>query len=140
MGDTHLTRNYEHIEHTADLALRIHGRDLEELFANAAHAMFSELVDLRLVAPNVRRSVHVDGTDHESLLVNWLNQLLFLHETRDEVYSDFDIHDLTSQALWATVRGEHSEDVRMIIKAATYHDLVIQDTGEGYVVPIIFDV
>ena len=140
MGHTHLTRDYEHIEHTADLALRIHGRDLEELFANAAHAMFSELADLRVVAPDVRHSVHVDGADHESLLVNWLNQLLFLHETRGEVYSGFDIHELTSKALRATVRGEHSEDVRMIIKAATYHDLAILDTGQGYVVPIIFDV
>jgi len=102
--------------------------------------MFSELADLRRASPNVQRSVHVDGIDHESLLVNWLNQLLYLHETRGEVYSGFDIHELTAQALRATVRGTRSEDVRMIIKAATYHDLVIQDTGEGYVVPIVFDV
>ena len=131
---------YEHIEHTADLALRIYGQDTHELFANAAYAMFSELTDLELVAPRVHHLVKVDGIDLESLLVNWLSELLYLHETRAEVYSVFDIHELTTHALRATVHGAHCEDINTVIKAATFHNLVIQNIPTGFVVTIVFDV
>jgi len=131
---------YEQIEHTADLALRIYGRDLHELLANAAYAMFSQLADLQRIALSVRREVEVEGTDYESLLVNWLNELLYLHETRGEVYSTFDIHALSPQHLQATVRGEHSQEIYTIIKGATYHDLAINKTTEGYTATVVFDV
>jgi SHS2 domain-containing protein len=130
---------YEVLEHTADLALRIHGHDLRELFANAAYAMFSQLANLEY-APDLQHQVAVEGSDYESLLVNWLNELLYLHETRGEVYTVFDIEQLTAQYLQATVHGTRSQDVEMIIKAATFHDLAIQTTGDGYAATVVFDV
>lgn len=135
-----MTPRYEQLEHTADIALRIYGRDLQELFVNAAYAMFSQLTDVEHVAPAVRHVVTVEGTDHESVLVNWLNELLYLHETRGEAYSAFDIHELSSHGLRATVGGEHTEAIEMIIKAATYHDLAISETSGGFVVTVVFDV
>jgi SHS2 domain-containing protein len=131
---------YEQIEHTADLALRIHGGDLHELFANAAYAMFSQLADVGQIRPVVQELVNVEGTDYESLLVNWLNELLYLHETQNHVYSDFDISELTQQVLKATVRGEQTTDVYTIIKAATYHDLTVCRTADGFTATIVFDV
>lgn len=131
---------YEQVEHTADLALRICGQDMRELFANAASAMFCELAEMCTVVPGVQQLVEVDGIDYEALLVNWLNELLYLHETRGEVYSTFDIHELSCQALRATIRGEHTEVVRMQIKAATFHNLKIERTGTGCVVTVVFDV
>jgi len=131
---------YEHIEHTADLALRIYGQDTRDLFANVAYAMFSELTDVNLIEPRVHHLVEIDGIDLESLLVNWLNELLYLHETRAEVYSIFDIHELTTHDLQATVHGAHCESINTVIKAATFHNLVIQNISTGYVVTIVFDV
>lgn len=135
-----MTQCYEQLEHTADLALRVFGQDLHQLFANAAYAMFSQLTDIKHIAPSVQHPVKVEGTDYESLLVNWLNELLYLHETRGEVYSAFDIHELSPGVLHATVHGEQSEDIHTIIKGATYHDLAINKTTEGYTATIVFDV
>jgi len=132
--------SYEQLEHTADLALRIHGRTLRELFANAAHAMFSQLTDLERVAPAVHREVEVQGIDYESLLVNWLNELLYLQDTRGEAYATFAIRRLSRRRLQATVCGAATENIHTIIKAATYHDLIIKKTGKGYVVTLVFDV
>jgi SHS2 domain-containing protein len=135
-----MTSCFEQLEHTADLALRIYGRDLRQLFANAAYAVFSQLADVEHIVPTVQHLVRIEGTDHESLLVNWLNELLYLHETQGQVYSVFDIHELSPQSLRATVRGEQSEDIHTIIKAATYHDLAVNETPEGFVATVVLDV
>jgi len=131
---------YEELDHTADLALRIYGRDLEELFANAAYAMFCQLADIEHITPSIQRQITVDGTDYESLLVNWLNELLYLHESLGEVYCTFDVRELSPQHLQATVHGMRSEDINMIIKAATFHGLAIQETPTGYVATVVFDI
>jgi SHS2 domain-containing protein len=131
---------YEQVEHTADLALRVHGQDMPTLFANSAYAMFCELADLRSVVPLVNRPVTVDSIDHESLLINWLNELLYLHETQGEVYVAFDIHELSCQELRATVHGAHTENIETVIKAATFHNLAILKTDTGYEVTIVFDI
>ena len=135
-----MRRRFELLEHTADLAIRVRGGDLPELFANAAYAMFCQLADLERLTPSMMRQVVVQGWDHESLLVNWLNELLYLHETRGEVYTDFQVEALTPQRLQATVRGVPTAEVRTIIKAATYHGLSITETAEGLEATIVFDV
>lgn len=135
-----MRRRYQQLEHKADLALRIYGADLRELFANAAYAMFSQLADVARVKAAVHQHVEVEGSDDESLLVNWLNELLYLHETEGQVYSEFDIQELTPTCLKATLFGAEARDVQMIIKAATYHNLAIRQTKSGYQATVVFDV
>ncbi|KPL21725.1 MAG: hypothetical protein AMJ93_08960 [Anaerolineae bacterium SM23_84] len=135
-----MTPRFEQLEHTADLALRIYGRDMRKLFANAAYAMFSQLAAVTRLGHTTERIVKAQGTDFESLLVNWLNELLYLHETEGEVYSAFSIDELSPESLAATVYGAPCEEIYTIIKAATYHDLRISKTGEGFVATIVFDV
>jgi SHS2 domain-containing protein len=86
-----LRRRWEQVQHTADLALRIHGRRLGELFVNAARAMFFQIDPggAQKSTATVEHQVRLQGMDRESLLVNWLNELLYLHETHREVYSGF---------------------------------------------------
>jgi SHS2 domain-containing protein len=131
---------YEQIEHTADVALRIYGRTLRELFANAAYAMFSQLANLEEIASTVQREVSVEGIDHESLLVNWLNELLYLQDTHREAYVTFEIRKLSRRRLQATVAGAQTEAFQTIIKAATYHELSIIKTGGWYMSTVVFDV
>ena len=135
-----MSEPYEQLEHTADLALRIAGRDLRTLFANAAYAMFSQLVDLKSIALDRERHVTVDGLDHVSLIVNWLNELLYLHEITGDVYAVFEIETLSPHKLNATVRGGTSSEVHTVIKAATYHGLEIKETADGLTATIVFDV
>ncbi len=131
---------YEQLEHTADLALRVYGENLRDVFANAAYAMFSQLADIEHIAVELQRHVSVEGIDYESLLVNWLNELLYLHETEGEVYSIFDIQQLSPKRLQAAVQGGPSREVYTIVKAATYHDLTISQTSDGYTASLVLDV
>jgi len=133
-------RRYEEVEHTADVAIRAFGRDLPELFANAAYGMFDLLADMEKLHPTIEREVSLEASDLETLLVDWLDELLYLREAHDEVYKEFEISTLSPPELRAVAKGGKRFVPRMDIKAVTYHDLKIEKTEEGYVATIVFDV
>jgi len=132
--------HFEELEHTADLALKVQGHSLEEIFANAAYGLFSMMADLENLSPDVSREVHLEAPDRESLLVGWLNELLYLHEVEEEVYNRFDIKTLSPTRLSAVVWGTKMMASKLTVKAATFHDLAIRETGDGYSATVVFDV
>lgn len=132
-------KRFEEIEHTADWAFRAYGRDLRELFENAAFAVFT-LEDAVPESAPVTRQVSVHAIDYESLLVNWLSELLFLQETSRETYSEFHITSISPTDLNATISGAPSGPLNKFVKAVTYHDLRIEQTPEGWQATVVVDV
>jgi SHS2 domain-containing protein len=135
-----MSKKFEEIEHTADLALRVYGQDMRELFANAAYGMFALMAEPSLEEPAREREVSLEATDYESLLVDWLNELIYLHEVEGETYSQFAIETLSPTKLKAHVTGGPTKSKTKAIKAATFHDLKINETANGFVATIVFDV
>ncbi len=130
---------FEEIEHTADWAFRAFGATLPELFENAARALFS-LEGAAEQPTTVTRDVEVEGIDYESLLVNWLSELLFLQETRGETYHHFTIAAVTPTSLSAQIEGGPAGPLNKYIKAVTYHNLEIKQTPEGWQATKVVDV
>ncbi len=133
------TRRFEEVEHTADAALKVYGCDLGELFVNAAHGMFSLMSDSDDVAPSTEQQISLRAIDDETLLVDWLSELLYLHEVEDAVYTSFEITNITPTTLRAIARGTKRWSPRTAIKAVTFNALRIEKTPEGYTVTIVFD-
>lgn len=133
------------IEHTADAGIVAYGKDLKEAFASAARGMFSLVADLRGVAEVEERRIAVAAPDREALLVEWLNELIFLLDTEGLLFKRFEITALADGALEAVACGEKIDLERhhlgTAIKAATYHQLKVQETRghKGYRVQVIFD-
>jgi SHS2 domain-containing protein len=136
-----LERRYEEIPHTADWSFRAFGKDLRALFENAAHAIFT-LEDTQACddAPETARVVAVTAMDYESLLVNWLTELLWLQELHHETYQRFQIETLTPTELRAQVFGAPLTGLDKIIKAVTYHNLEIKQTANGWEAVVVVDV
>jgi SHS2 domain-containing protein len=134
-----MTKRFEEIEHTADLAIRAYGRDMRELFANAAQGMFALMAEPSQ-EPARKREVALEAMDYEGLLVDWLNELIYLHEVEGETYYQFAIETLSPEKLVAHVTGGPTKDKTKAIKAATFHDLAIKETADGLVATIVFDV
>ena len=132
--------DYQEIEHTADIAIRVWGRDLAGLFANAAYGMACQLADPAEVERTVERSVELDAYDAETLLVTWLGELLYLGERDGCVFTDFDVLEVTPTRLRALAWGGPVRERQRHIKAVTFSDLEIVHTGEGYETTIVFDV
>jgi SHS2 domain-containing protein len=82
---------YKEFEHTADVGVEIYGSTLEDLFKNAGYAFFDTIVDATTISPNITRTVSISGADVETLLMNWLRELLFLFSVNQEVYGEFEL-------------------------------------------------
>jgi len=132
---------YEEIEHTADVGIRAHGRSLEELFANAAEGMFSLIADLAAVKPVGEIEVRLQAEDISTLFLQWLSELLFLHETQRLLFSSFDVH-IVGTSLQGHARGEAIDkkrhELKLVIKAVTRHGLTV-DPEKG-IAEVIFDI
>jgi SHS2 domain-containing protein len=131
---------YRLLSHTADLALEVQGASLEELFANAALGMFAQMVDLASIPRLVQQTVDVAADDHESLLVAWLSELLFLRETKCEAYCSFEVSFPAPGALHGIALGAPWRAFDRPVKAVTYHGLTIAQGTAGYRAAIVFDV
>lgn len=134
-------KRFEEIPHTADWSFRAFARTQRVLFENAAHALFA----LEGATPPARarateREVRATGIDLESLLVSWLNELLYLQEQHREVYSRFRVSRLTRTELAARIEGKPLYKIDKVIKAVTFHNLVIERTKGGWQVVVVVDV
>ena len=132
---------FEEVEHTADWALRIRGRDLRELLVNAARGMSCLLVpDLEAVPTDMERRFELDALDAESLLVEWLSELAYWAEAEALVFREFEIFRVTPDHLEAAVRGGYASSLQKHIKAVTYHNLEIVRREDGLEATVVFDV
>lgn len=131
---------FEEVEHTADWAFRAFGKTPAELFENAAYAMFALAGTICDDPPVLTRDVEVSGADRETLLVNWLNELLYWQETALETYDRFEILELSDTRLRARVHGRPLGEVKKLIKAATFHNLAIENDGGRWQATVVVDV
>lgn len=135
---------FEELPHTADWSFRAFGRDLRELYQNAAFAMFSlegaVPPDAETRPPPVQRTVEAQGIDEESLLVNWLNELLYLQDLKREAYYRFEIVTLSPTSLTAHVFGTPNPQIEKLVKAATFHDLKIFQADGVWQAVVVVDV
>ena len=134
---------FEVIDHTADVGIIAYGSDLKEAFANSAYGMFSLIADLDVVQEKVSRKVDIQSIDQEALLVDWLNELLYLFDVKHIIFKRFQITALSQNRLQARVYGEKVDtsrhQLKTAIKAATYHMLKIE-SNEEVKVQLILDI
>jgi len=135
-----MDKRFEELEHTADIALRVWGRDLAELFANAAYGMACQMANGEGGGLAVVHPIDLEAYDAETLLVTWLGELLYLGERDDCVFADFDMLEVTPTHLRAVARGGTVREHLLHIKAVTFNDLEIVRTNGGYEATIVFDV
>ncbi len=134
--------SFEELDHTADVLMRVRGATLGEVFADAGRAMFHVMYG-PCEDRGVEREVRLEAENLESLLIDYLSELLFITEVENTVFCTFDV-DLQGTRLVATLRGEPFDPARhsagALIKGISYFGLEIVKEEEGYVVDIIFDI
>lgn len=132
---------YEEIEHTADLALRCGGPDLDTFFRSAAMGMYHLMGIGKTPADGtLTKTVALDAMDMESLLVDWLGELAYLAETENLVFGTIQFQILSATRIEAVLTGSRVSRIDKVIKAVTFHKLEIQKTHEGYAATVVFDV
>ena len=134
-------KRYAQVAHTADVGIAAYGKSLDTLFENAAAGMFSLITDLRRVKKVGEYRVSLKADTLQDLMVAWLSELLFLHETQRLLFKRFEVK-VKKNSLTAKIDGEVMDRGRhrlhMVVKAVTYHMIEV-DPKKG-VAKIIFDI
>jgi SHS2 domain-containing protein len=134
---------YRLIGHTADLGMEVRGKDLSDLFLQAAWSFFDLMVETQPVGLKEEREIYVEAPDREALMVAWLGELLFQFEAYYLVFGKFQIQSMTPTSLRASVWGEpfnpEKHRLKTAIKAVTYHQLRLWQEKGGWRARVIFD-
>ena len=134
--------SFEEISHTADVKIRAHASTLEALFSETFKALMQVMYGTNR-AGGVLREIRIESSDNESLLADFLSEVLFVSEVESLVFSDacISIDDL---CLTAELTGEPFDPVRHSggseVKGISYSGLAITHEANGYMLDIIFDV
>lgn len=137
-------KKYVPVEHPSDTGITAFGKSMKEAYENAALGMMDIMFDISKAKPLDKIKLEIKGDDEGSLLVNWLNEILYFCDARKMLFSEFKISEFSDKMLRAVVSGERFDPARhkgkLYIKAATYNQLEISKDKDGYRVKVIFDV
>ena len=154
-------RDFEILEHPADIGFRAFGRTLPELFANAALAMLSIAADPAAAEPRAEYALAAESGDRESLLVDWLNEVLYWFDGKRIAFRSFRVTEFRCgtglpacpgqagrpappTAIAAVGAGEPRDPerhrARLIVKAVTYHQLKIEPRGGVWLAEVYLDI
>jgi SHS2 domain-containing protein len=136
-----VSASHELIDHTSEVRLRLRARSLGELLAEAGRALAElQLRGAKAGAAAGTRRVRVAAADRESLLVDWLNELIFLAEAERWVATGFEIERVDARSVEATASGVELTRISGLVKAATMHGLRVGDMNGAVEAEVILDV
>ncbi len=138
---------FELFEHKADVGVRGVGKSKEEAFAECAKAMFSVTVDLKEIDSEEKFDIEIETNDLESLLVDFLNHLLYLRDVNETVFNRFDLYIINEGDEWklnGKAFGEKinkkKHNIKSDVKAASYHQLIVEEKDGKWLVQCVVDV
>jgi len=138
-----MMKKYEQLDISGDVGLRVWGQTLEELFAHAAEGMGELVTDTTNVEQTEKKEISLVSENIESMFIQWLNELIFLFDAHGFLGKSFDVH-IADLALHAQISGgiynPEQNESRLLIKAATYHQVSIQKVNSMWEAAVIFDI
>ena len=139
--------DFEYFDHTADIGVKAYGDTLPSVFENAAKGLIVIIYEVvkesnDIVSRDIELSVSEDN--QEQLLIDWLNEVLFILETEGFIPTNFTVSDLTENTLKATISGSPLDPnihrYKTEVKSTTYHMLEIGRENDKYFATILFDI
>jgi SHS2 domain-containing protein len=129
-------------EHTGEVRLELTAPSCEELFAEAGRALAELMLGEVGVPPDSApmKAVEVRARDRAALLVEWLNELIFLSETSKRVFTHFRVERVDETEALAVVAGVAPEVLKTAVKAATLHGVSVQDSNGSWRASVVLDV
>jgi SHS2 domain-containing protein len=135
---------YEYFDVAADVGVAAWGRDLPECLRQCALGVFNLIVPTHAVQPVEGREVAARGGSVEALLVNWLNECLYVHELEGFVVSDVARPEISAIGVHALLHGEPVDPSRhprgTVVKAATFHGLEVSERSGRVSARVVLDI
>jgi SHS2 domain-containing protein len=133
---------FQEIDYSGDVAVEAWGSTRAEMIENATRGLMG-LMAWNRVETVLERRVEANAADAGALLVEWLSQVILLSATHGEIYGDVTVESASAHEARGTVRGltarGHEEQLRFDVKAATYHDLLVEEVAGRHHCRVVFD-
>jgi len=131
---------FKFLEHTADIKIRAQGKTINEVFENCALAISNFLSRGKPVKTKIKKKIKVEGTDNESLLYAFLDELIFLLDAENFVVAKASVK-IKGGKLEAALTGDKARNYDLDhIKAATYAEMYVKKTKSGFEAQFVMDV
>jgi SHS2 domain-containing protein len=135
---------YEYFDVAADVGVHGWGETLAGCLRQCALGVFDLIVPTRTVEPVETREVAARGAAADTLLVNWLNECLYLHDLEGFVVHDVETPHVTGTAIHGVLHGEPVDPARhprgTLVKAATFHGLQVVERPGRVSARVVLDI
>jgi SHS2 domain-containing protein len=132
------------LEHDADMLLEVRAPTEERLFALAAEALARLMLEGELPPETELRSVRALADDPESLLVAWLNEVVYLVTGRVFFPARVRTVRLSGGTITAELAGVPGDagfpPLSREVKAAAFHALELAEEAGSWRCLVLFDV
>ena len=132
------------LEHTADIGFRAWGKSLEEMFGNASLALVSIAMETETISEGAPFPVAAEGEDLESLLVNWLSEVLYYVDGQRIALKHFEVEEVAEHSARGIAWGEPRDDIRhrpkLVVKGVTYHQISVAHEDGRWTCEVYLDV
>lgn len=127
---------------TSDVVFEAYGKGLDELFENAAYALFSVICQIEKIEPKIEKEIKVSGEDTKDLMFNWLQKLIEVVDIDNLFLSKFEVKEIGNMHLKVVCHGEEADPKKggTLVKAVTYYKFNLEKTEKGYKVTVSLDI
>jgi len=136
-------KKYRFIEDlTSDVMFEAYGKDLKEVFTNAAEAMFAVICQIKKVKPEKSVEIEAEAENAGKLMIAWLQELIAAVDIQGMFFSKFEIKEISEKKIKAKCWGEKASHEKggTVVKAVTYYKYSFERAEEGYKVRVALDI
>jgi len=139
-----MSKKYKLIDHTADFGIQVFGSDPQELFTNAALALFDVITETDVLTGRDSCNITASGEDWSDLMINWLREILYLWNGKEMLIKSVQILSLSENKIFAKIYFDafkpDRHTIKTEIKAVTYHQIQVKRSSSGWKARVIFDI
>jgi len=133
-------------DHPADIEVEIEGESLKEVFEGCANYMLSCMFRVEKIDERIERKIEVSSEDLESLLYDFLEEILFLIDSENLAFKRVKVIELdearrkVSAVCYGEVYEREKHGSGVVIKAVTYHEMKVGKRDGKFFAHVVFDI
>lgn len=137
---------FKFVDHTADAEFYAYGKTIEEAYVHSAYAVTSIIVDYKKVEGKIKKTIKVRGKDRETLLYNFIEELIFLLDSEDFVLHKVQYLEIKKDSngfrLEAELHGDNvsNYEAEKAVKSPTYNNMEIKQENGKWIIHMIVDI
>ncbi|MEK6913262.1 MAG: archease [Nanoarchaeota archaeon] len=142
MENKKYSKKFKFLEHTADVKFQAFGKNVEEVFENSALALKETICGKIKIKGIKEKKIIVEGKDFESLLYNFLEEIIYLLDAEDFLIKEIKSTKIDGFKLKATIIGDKASNYKFTnnVKAVTYNEMFVKKNWKKWTAQVVIDV